>query len=169
MAKYTFEDLIKNVDQHKANLHEFYLDLKSWRKFESKFKLNWQQIKFDSQNQINVPKERGIYTFTAALSSSELPIHGYIMYMGIAGEESGGTLNSRFQNYLGDLRRKSGRPKVYYMLEKWKGDLFFSFVSVPDRRVSLRKLETEFLSAIRPPINVRDFEASITHARSAAF
>lgn len=55
------------------------------------------------------------------------------------------------------------------MLERWEGDLFFSFVPIPDKRMSLSKIETAFLSAIRPPVNERDFEANISHTRRAAF
>lgn len=164
-----FQDLVFDTDRYKASLHQFYLDLKAWRQFEFTYPLTWTKLRFDPSNRRQIPKERGIYAFTVALTPSSLPEHGYILYMGITGDDSGGTLNSRYAQYLGDLRRQDGRPKVYYMLERWKDDLFFNFVPVPDRRMSLRKIENAFLSAIRPPVNERDLEARISNARRAAF
>lgn len=164
-----FQDLVSDTDRYKASLYKFYLDLKAWRQFQSAFPLSWTRLRFDAVNRRQIPKERGIYAFTVALEPSSLPDHGYILYMGITGDDSGGTLNSRYSQYLGDLRRLDGRPKVYYMLERWKDDLFFSFVPIPDRRMSLKKLETAFLTAIKPPVNERDLEARISNSRRAAF
>lgn len=162
-------DVIADTDRYKASLYQFCLDLKAWRQFRSKFQLSWTKLRFEVGNQPMVPKERGIYAFTLALDPSALPEHGYILYMGITGDSSAGTLNSRYAQYLGDLKRHDGRPKVYNVLRRWQGDLFFSFVPIPDRRISLRKIESEFLSAVNPPINERDFHARISNARRAAF
>lgn len=162
-------DVIADTDRYKANLYQFCLDLKAWRQFRSKFQLSWTKLRFEVGSQVMIPKVRGIYAFTLALDSSTLPDHGYILYMGITGDSSHGTLNTRFGQYLGDLKRHDGRPKVYNVLMRWKDDLFFSFVPIPDRRISLRKLESEFLSAVNPPINERDFEARISNYRRAAF
>jgi len=164
-----FQDLLADTDRYKASLYQFYLDLNAWRQFQSTMKLGWTRLRFEAGNRRQIPKERGIYAFSVALDPSNLPDHGYILYMGITGDDSAGTLHSRYAQYLGDLRRRNGRPKVYLMLERWRGDLFFSFVPIPDRRMSLSKLERAFLSAVNPPVNERDFEASISNARRAAF
>lgn len=169
MAKGKLHDLIQETDKYKASLYKFYLDLDAWRGFKSKFPLSWNKVKFDKATRTSIPKERGIYAFSLAWDTSALPDHGYILYMGITGDESNANLHSRFGQYLSELRRADKRPKVYYMLEKWKGDLFFNFVPIPDKRLSLKKLETEFLSALKPPINERDMTVSVSNARRAAF
>lgn len=169
VAIMAFNDLIADVDHHKANLWSVYLDLKKWREFQSSSDLCWIRHKFNGSNKKYIPKERGIYVFTIALDSSLLPEHGYILYMGITGHEGNSNLYKRYNQYLGDLNRKSGRPKVYNMLARWNGDLFFSYVPIQDKRISLKKIETDFLSAIRPPVNERDFKANISSAKRAAF
>ncbi|ELQ6169870.1 hypothetical protein [Cronobacter dublinensis] len=164
-----FQDLITNTDYYKANCWSFFLDLKAWRNFQVNCPLRWTRIKFDKCNHGNIPKTRGIYVFTIALESSIMPEHGYILYMGITGDKSSATLYSRFDQYYKDYIKKKGRPKVYNFLERWKDDLYFSFVSIPDQRRSLAKIEQSFLSAIIPPVNERDIEAQISNARRAAF
>lgn len=163
--KHSYNDLLANTDHHKANLWSVYLDLMKWREFQATCPMTWTRFRFTRGNRPLIPKERGIYVFTVALDPAPLPEHGYILYMGITGDDSGSNLYKRYGQYLG--RQK--RPRVYNMLERWKGDLFFSFVPIPDKRMSLSKIETAFLSAIRPPVNDRDFEASVSHARRAAF
>ncbi|WP_157076005.1 hypothetical protein [Erwinia persicina] len=163
--KHSYNDLLANTDHHKANLWSVYLDLMKWREFQATCPMTWTRFRFTSGNRPLIPKERGIYVFTVALDPAPLPEHGYILYMGITGDDSGSNLYKRYGQYLGLQKR----PRVYNMLERWKGDLFFSFVPIPDKRMSLSKIETAFLSAIRPPVNDRDFEASVSHARRAAF
>lgn len=169
VAKGKLNDLIADTDRYKASLYQFYLDLEAWRCFKSKFPLSWNKVKFNSSARTIIPKERGIYAFTLSWDTSDLPNHGYILYLGITGDDSTANLHSRFGQYLSELRRADKRPRVYYMLEKWKDDLFFNFVPIPDKRMSLKKIETEFLSAIQPPINIRDMTISVSNARRAAF
>lgn len=164
-----YQDLVRDIDHYKANCWKFFLDLKAWRNFQTSFPLIWTKLRFDENNHSQIPKTRGIYAFTIALEPSLLPNHGYILYMGITGDTSEATLHSRFKQYCNDSKKKKGRPRVYNALERWNGDLFFSFVPIPDKRRSLSKIEREFLSAIIPPINERDITASISNARRAAF
>lgn len=163
------KDLVTDVVQYKGSLHDFYLDLKAWRRFQPTINLNWTKIRFGEENKNKIPKERGIYVFSVALNPSALPEHGYILYVGIAGDNSSGTLRSRYNKYLSDYRRGRGRPRVYYMISQWEGDLFFSFVPITDQNLSLRTLETEFISAVNPQVNIMDFEAKVSNMRRAAF
>lgn len=165
LKKQQFNDLLADIDHHKSSSWSVYLDLQKWRAFQASCPMKWTRFRFTRSNRPLIPKERGIYAFTVALDPSPLPEHGYILYMGITGDESESNLYKRYNQYLGTQKR----PRVYNMLKRWEGDLFFSFVPIPDRRMSLAKIEKEFLSAIRPPVNERDFEASISYARRAAF
>jgi hypothetical protein len=163
-----YHDLLAATDQHAAAMREFYLDVSTWKKLKTSAPLVWDRVRFMAGNKSKVPKERGIYVFGLTLEPSPIPTHGYIMYVGIAGDSPNGNLHKRYGNYLDDLRRQDGRPKVYEMLARWKGHLFFNF-AVLDANVDLRKLETAFLDALRPPVNTADFSAEVAAARKAAW
>lgn len=164
-----YHDIVDSVRDFKLYNDNFYVDMKRWKTFQSSVKLDWKRIRFEQANRVKIPKERGIYAFTLLLDSTDLPIHGYILYMGITGDDSGADLHSRYGQYLADARRMNKRPKVCAMLDKWKGDLFFNFVPIPNKRVSLSKLERSFLSAVVPPVNEADIDAKVSGTRKAAW
>src|SRR3982074_2233001 len=101
-------DLVNFTKKYKGEVHSFYLNMKDWRKFRSKYKLDWKKIRFMESNQSQVPEERGIYAFTLELSPTKLPPHGYILYVGITGNKSGSNLNIRYRQYVGHLRNRDG-------------------------------------------------------------
>lgn len=163
-------DLVNLTKKYKGESHEFFLDLNQWRKFNTMHKLAWSKEKFNKPSQKKVPQERGIYVFTVELSSGLLPPHGYIMYAGITGDTSDNRdLRLRFGDYLRQLTNEDGRPAVFYMLKNWSRDLFFNFVSLPDKTIDLAILEQSLLQAIIPPINIRDLGAEITAVQKAKF
>jgi hypothetical protein len=162
-------DIVDQVAKYKAETHGFFLDVDQWKTFSSKHPLLWQKTRFEAANASAIPDERGIYAFTLELHPTQLPAHGYVMYVGITGDKSSSNLRRRFSEYLRELRDAKGRPKVRYMLKKWGKNLFFNFVPVPARAVNLAKLETAMLDAIWPPVNIRDMSADIIATRKAAF
>jgi hypothetical protein len=162
-------DLVNFTKKYKGDLHEFFLDMKSWKKFKTKANLNWQKIRFDDSGLPSIPPDRGIYAFTLELSPAKLPHHGYILYVGIAGDVSGANLHKRYNQYLLNMKNEDGRPAVFYMMKNWKDHLFFNFVSVPNKSVDLAKVERAFINSIMPPVNKRDFDAKIGAAKAAAF
>jgi hypothetical protein len=162
-------DLVNFTKKYKGELHEFFLDLKRWRKFKTRHKLNWQKARFGDASHASIPKERGIYVFTMELAPGKLPLHGYILYVGITGDNSDANLHKRYAQYLGNLRNEDGRPAVYYMLKNWADDLFFNFVPLTDQNIDLEKMEKSFIDAVIPPINKRDFDADVMAAKAAAF
>jgi len=164
-----FVDLIDNTERYKARLYQFFLDFGKWREFKPPIPLPWKKISFDVASKPMVPKERGLYVFTLELPSCPLPQHGYIMYVGHTGNTSAATLRSRFGQYLDDLRRQDGRGRVYYMLERFKGDIFFSFVPVADRAVDLKKIEVSLINSVAPPVNTGDFDIVMSHVRRTLF
>ncbi len=162
-------DLVNFTKKYKGELAEFFMDLKSWRRFKTRHTLAWQKIRFGEAGHVAVPKVRGIYVFTIELSPTKLPGHGYILYVGITGDDSDANLHKRYAQYLRHLKNQDGRPGVYYMLDNWADDLFFNFVPLPNTSVDLAKLEQSIINAVIPPVNKRDFEATITSAKAAAF
>lgn len=91
------------------------------------------------------------------------------MYVGITGQDSDANLYRRYAQYLVDQRDQNGRPAVTYMLSNWDGDLFFNYVSLPNKKVDLHKMEKALLNAVRPPVNKRDLDATISAPRAAIF
>lgn len=162
-------DLVDFTKRYKAELHGFFLDLRKWRDFKTRYKLNWQKIRFDEASHNSVPHDRGIYIFTIELSPTKLPAHGYILYVGITGNDSDANLHQRYAQYLRHLKNLDGRPAVYYMLDNWAGDLFFHFVSIPSIAVDLSRIEASIINAVIPPVNKRDMEATIASAKAATF
>lgn len=162
-------DIVAQTKRYKSEQHSFFLDLASWKKFKTKYALNWTKIRFETASHSSVPKERGIYAFSVELSPGKLPAHGYIMYVGITGQDSDANLYKRYAQYLVDQRDQNGRPAVTYMLNNWDGDLFFSYVPLPNKKVDLHKMEKALLNAVRPPVNKRDLDATISAPRAAIF
>jgi hypothetical protein len=163
-------DLVAGTERYKAALHEFYLDVNGWRSFKTRYKLDWQRMPFEDASQAMIPKEPGIYAFTLEVTAAKLPSHGYIMYVGKAGDRSNNTLYKRFAQYRRHLKNEDGRPKVLYMLSKWKGDLMFNFVPFdPAKPMDLGRLEVALINAVRPPVNIKDYEADISSHIRAAF
>jgi hypothetical protein len=162
-------DLVNNAKKYRGNLQEFFLDFRSWRKFKTRVKLDWQKQKFGKAALGSIPKERGIYAFTIELTKAQLPPHGYILYVGIAGDHSNATLQARYGQYLRDLQKENGRPAVVYMLKNWSDHLFFNFVPLPDQAVDLAKMERDLLNSVMPPVNKGDFSAEIRAAKAAQF
>ncbi|MEA9589194.1 hypothetical protein VC279_19925 [Xanthomonas sp. WHRI 10064A] len=165
--KYKF-DLVEATKRFKAEVESVFMDFDSWKTFKTNYGLTWKRVKFEKGNVNNVPDVRGIYIFTLQVDENELPIHGYIWYMGIAGHRSAHTLRKRYGNYIYDQRSPAWkRPKVRYMLQKWKEDLYFNFVEL-DTGVNLKTIESAFLNAIIPPANLADINATISMPRKAA-
>lgn len=153
-------DFIKETDQIKADQQDFVLSSARWRNFKTSLTLNWQRVKFTKGNKKNIPDQRGIYAFIIECTELGFPPHGYLMYIGMTGQDSDHTLYKRYGDYFGKSELQK-RSKLKRMMGKWKSDLHFHFVPIPDKRYSLTKLETALCDAIIPPCNVQDFSAEI--------
>jgi hypothetical protein len=162
-------DLVSQTKWLKGEMQHFFLDFRRWRRFSTRYKLEWKKERFGEATRPSIPNERGIYVFTAELSPGKLPSHGYILYMGITGDVSNATLRSRYAQYLRQHNTQRGRPAITYMLSNWEDDLFFNFATFPNKAVDLSKLENAFLDSVNPPMNKRDLGATITNAKAAAF
>lgn len=163
-------DLVRSTKKLKGEFAAFHMDLGRWRRFKSRHKLQWHKVRFEKASQSSVPEQRGIYVFTVELEPSKLPVHGYMMYVGITGHESkNANLRKRFGQYLGHQRSDTGRPRVRYLLRNWRADLFFNFAPLPQANVDLKRMETAFIGAVIPPVNRTDFGADLAPSLIAAF
>lgn len=165
-----FHDLVNMTKKYKGEAHEFFLDFGSWKTFKAKHKLVWERVPFIPGSKVLVPKERGIYVFTALAGDDQFPIHGYLLYVGITGDgDSQSNLRTRYGQYERQLKNEDGRPAVYYMMANWRDDLMFNFVKIPDPKIDLGEMESDFINAVMPPVNKRDFEAMHAAVRQSAF
>ena len=130
--------------------------------------LEWEEVKFSNDYKDDIPDERGLYAFTIHSSKTGLPMHGYIMYIGISGDNSSATLKKRFYNYLNDQQSITlKRPKVREMLIRWKKVLYFQFTVVPDLSTDLHDLEQRLNDTFQSPCVTNDFTAEVRSARRA--
>lgn len=157
------------TNRYKGYSHTFNLDMERWRNFKAPCALNWNVLRFLPSSRLQVPAVRGIYVFTLRLAPSDLPEHGMILYMGITGNTSAATLRSRFAQYLQGQARVDERPKVLDMLLRHNDHLLFNFVPIPNTTIDLAVLETNFLNAVNPPINERDYSGDIGHTVKSAW
>ena len=163
-------DPVKLAKHYKANQTAFFLDLKKWRSFRTRYNLDWDVVPFRPERRDDVPEEPGLYAFVVSSDHPKLPPHAYVLYVGQSGHgDSQHNLKKRFGDYLRDQRNGGGRPAVCRMLIEFKDDLKFYFAAMPNAKAELEDVETKLLSAIVPPVNQNDFEADVKVARKAAF
>ena len=162
-------DLVRHVDDIKADKQTFLLSPKRWRTSKVQIPLAWTTLKFEEANRQHVPAIRGVYAFTVQHVNGHFPPHGYIMYIGITGDVSKTrTLFDRYSDYLRERKRQK-RFKIAYMLDKYADDLYFSYATITDPTFDLGKLELDLNDAVIPPVVVKDFTAEIREIVRAIF
>ena len=132
--------------------------------------LEWHAVRYGRDELNQVPDDRrGVYAFAVRIESDVLPPHGYILYMGIAGEDSDRPLRERYREYLIPSKVRS-RDGIARMIGDWHEVLQFMFAPVDDNMPTqdLQRLETQLNTALIPPYSERDIDADV-RARRRAF
>lgn len=164
-----YHDVVPLRDLYKAQNEPFFVYPTRWRTFKPGTPLNWTKVKFEEASRTLIPSIRGVYVFSLEADIPEFPPHGYILYIGETGETSSATLRTRFNQYLLDQKKREGRAKVADMLIRWKEDLSFYFVPVPDTTISVKAIQNAFLDAAIPPINTADFTGDVAIMKKSAW
>jgi len=155
------ERYVREVVEARGNLFSFSLDSDRWRTYRKRVRLRWRSVRFTRGNRGLVPEARGVYTFIVHASHDCLPPHGYPVYVGITGDgRSKETLTTRYAGYLREQKERD-RYHIFFMLNKWKNNIFFCYATVRDKRYSLGKLETALNDALLPPFSRKDFSAEV--------
>ena len=131
--------------------------------------LDWHVIPYGRAEIRQVPKDRrGVYAFAVRIESTVLPPHGYILYMGIAGDDSDRPLRERYQDYLNPNKVKR-RAGVARMIGDWHEVLQFMFAPVDDDMPTsdLQSLEIQLNTALIPPYSEQDIDADVRAHRRA--
>lgn len=133
--------------------------------------LHWGSVNYGATDEIDdVPDDkRGIYAFVIAREHAQLPTHGYIMYVGIAGRRgSKRDLRARYKDYLNPKIVKK-RPNITRLIGTWREVLKFYFAPINDDISSddLEELERQINTAFLPPLSEGDIEAEVKRKRRA--
>jgi excinuclease UvrABC nuclease subunit len=153
-------DFIKTQDRFKTYNQEFCLDPQSWLNFTSTLTFSWETVKFVESNKNRIPNCPGIYCFFVKPNIAGFQDNSYLMYIGKAGDNSSNTLQKRFMQYF-YLQKTNKRPKLQWMLNKWKDHLYFNYFKVTDRRFNLGKIEENLNDAFLPPYNENDYSTEV--------
>ncbi len=131
--------------------------------------LHWESIGYGDAEIANVPDDsRGLYAFAVCKTSTVLPPHCYVLYIGIAGRRSERSLRERYKDYL-NARKVLKRERIARMIGTWHPVLRFYFAPVDDAVTSeqLEELEKQLNSTLLPPFAEGDLEAGIKQQRRA--
>lgn len=144
-------DLIGEQDEVKAHGHTFYLWPKLWQEYveDSGHIFSWNERKFLDSEASNIPNEPGLYTFVIQPGIANHPLNSYIMYIG----KTNRTLRHRFKEYLREMQRETGRPKIVRMLNKYPDNIFFCYTIVQESTSELIDKERALMTAWLPPGN----------------
>lgn len=160
-------DIVDAVNKLKEYVQQFLLSPERWSTLDIPV-YEWQSIHFAEGNAVSIPKTRGIYCFVVKCNSELVPSHGYIMYVGITGNENKRTLRDRYREYVREMVRAK-RYNIHYMLNMWENHLYFNFIEVHDTSVDLSKIERNLISALFPPYNTTDFLGDLRKIGEAAW
>jgi hypothetical protein len=111
--------------------------------------IKWEKCKFTKESKVNVPKNFGVYCFSADINGpfpSETKEH--ILYIGKASDQY---LHERYEDYLSEMNSPRGRTKVVNVLQKYKDQTFFWWCSLASIHVEV--VERHLLMCYEPPAN----------------
>lgn len=131
--------------------------------------LVWNSIPYGDAELEQVPdNRRGLYAFAVHESNEILPPHGYVLYIGIAGEDSDRPLRDRYRDYL-NAKKVIKRARIARMIGTWHSVLRFYFAPVEDTVSSdeLKDMETKLNDALLPPFSEGDLDAETKRKRRA--
>lgn len=153
------------VDEAISYRVSFILHSDRWKSFRPRENLRWKSLKFTEHNLSKIPEVKGIYCFVFKENTSNIPTHGYILYVGIV-HKGARNFRKRYREYL-DEQRLLKRPKVSRMLSKFSGGLYFYYAEVDVNAVNLEELELQLASAVLPPAVTKDFTPVVRQIVSA--
>lgn len=133
--------------------------------FSSEVTLGWEAMRFVPANANAVPDGKGVYAFVVEEPGKGLPPHGYVMYVGKAGDGAH-SLRKRFRNYLQDQKRPR-RPNIHHLFTKWSDVLSFYYAEIEDITIRLTEVQAALNDALVPPFSKKDFSATFRRAINA--
>lgn len=140
------------AEQNTAHFHEYRFCLwpRLWREYDRThgYQFTWVESRFLANGANNVPEEPGLYTFLIQPNIANHPANSYLMYIGMTKK-----LRNRYKDYLKEMRRETGRPRIVNLLNKYPDNTIFCYTVVHDNPAALKALERAFKDALVPPCN----------------
>lgn len=158
---------IDEVDEVKACLRCFVLSPKQWRTFSLDLTpYKWYEFRFNKKIKSKIPEVRGVYTFLIKPNIARHPSCSYLMYVGRTTDQN---LRKRFGQYIDEQEgKRKSRPRIEYMLKKYKDYLFFACLPL-DGTLTPEELEEKLQLAYIPPVNDEDtLPTEVRRIRKAA-
>jgi hypothetical protein len=144
-------DLVNQTKKYKAELYDFFLDLRKWRTFRSRYRLEWQKSGLMKPVKRPSPSNEAYTRSRWNSRPQNCQVMGYILYVGITAMIP---MPLACTNDMASIwritRKQDGRPAVSFMLQNWAGDLFFNFVPLPNKAINLARIESSFINALMP-------------------
>lgn len=137
-------DLLNKIDEMKKHTQVFTLWPCMWQGYTDSH--GWRNEKLEESKVNQIPDSPGIYTLILKPGIAGHPSCSYLMYVGKTV-----SLRRRFRDYLGKERRKTGRPRIYYFLNKYGGYVCFYYTLVVN--TLLDNVEDGLMNAYMPPLN----------------
>lgn len=143
-------DLIRQQDEAAAHRVQFVLWPKLWSDFSSKKmpRFRWEVYPFQPEFTTKIPKKAGIYSFLVQPGIALHPSCSYLVYIGKTSRQ----LRARFREYLTEMTREIGRPKIIRLLNKYTGHIYFCCSPLSNIK-SVTRVENALLGAFVPPFN----------------
>ena len=157
-------DLAEHIKKH-AEWFRLVPDHLEGDALDSLPEFDWQEVKFENSNLSKIPDEKGIYAFSIRSSKQFMPVHCYVVYVGITTR----TLKQRCSEYMKEQNKDfKRRPKIYRMLQVWKEVLYFSYACIENNEEeNLKIYEQAINDALLPPFVTNDFTAEVRQAIGA--
>ena len=144
-------DLIAEQDEAKSFEYRFILWPKSWKEYINNFGHHfvWRERKFLASEVTNIPRKPGLYTFVVKPAIANHPSSSYVMYIG----KTSRTLRKRFSEYLHEMNRETGRPKIVRVLNKYPDNVYFCYTVLEKNDNEIRNKEEALIVGWLPPGN----------------
>ncbi|GEM_PF-859043 len=115
--------------------------------------LMWKNCKFVSTAAQIVPDKCGVYCFAVDFGPP-FPERIHVpLYFGKAANQF---LSERFDDYLKERHKTSGREKIVIMLNLYRDSLYFWWAELP--RVYVDVVEEHLIMCCKPPCNTTDYD-----------
>lgn len=110
--------------------------------------LKWEKQKFTSSAKLVIPNKSGVYCFTVDIGQP-FPEQVHVpLYIGKAATRY---LSERFDDYLKESKKISGRKEIVTMLNLYRDRLYFWWAELP--RVYVDTVEEHLIMCCKPPCN----------------
>lgn len=139
-------DLLDEQDEMRANMYDIVLWQRKWSEYRLGTRLHWHRHRLARTERSNIPTLSGIYTLVIQPGIANHPMSSYLMYVGQAV-----SLRDRFDDYLTNEARETGRPKIFRLLNKYPDHLWFCYSRVT--RSNLTPVENALIVAYMPYAN----------------